>query len=185
MERGSGGGGSVNGKTRKMLATNDLPLPNKRARVDSPLPSLLDFHPNPNIVLPPPSAPTQPAATTTSGGPAGSNVGGGLGGTQAPTTSTKATKQGGTGQGNSGGSSRSNASTGNTIPGPRPRRGVGHGRSDPVRKLPKFPMHTDGSPSLPMQLGILLLIKLGRVESTRVRYHTAKYIFPIGYTVQR
>lgn len=46
-------------------------------------------------------------------------------------------------------------------------------------------MESDGTPILPMQLGILTLISVGTVEWSRPKFHTQKYIFPIGYTVRR
>jgi hypothetical protein len=54
-----------------------------------------------------------------------------------------------------------------------------------VRRVPKIARHPDGSPVLPMQVGILTLLNMGRVVYDRDAFHNERYIWPVGYTVQR
>jgi hypothetical protein len=43
----------------------------------------------------------------------------------------------------------------------------------------------NGNAILPQQIASMNVISLGKVETERPLFHTARYIFPIGYHVER
>ncbi|KAG1049244.1 hypothetical protein G6F43_008417 [Rhizopus delemar] len=49
----------------------------------------------------------------------------------------------------------------------------------------RIPRMTDGTVQLPIQLGALKILELGRIEHERSQFHNERYIFPIGYTAER
>lgn len=63
----------------------------------------------------------------------------------------------------------------------------------PAPKRPRFTRRKrmsvqrdeNGNVVLPQQVASMNVISLGKVDSTRPSYHTARYIFPIGYHVER
>ncbi|RKP22717.1 F/Y-rich N-terminus-domain-containing protein [Syncephalis pseudoplumigaleata] len=54
-----------------------------------------------------------------------------------------------------------------------------------TRKVQPIPRDADGRPILPVQVGILTVINLGTVVHDREAFHNERYIWPVGYTVQR
>ncbi|KAI9593092.1 F/Y-rich N-terminus-domain-containing protein [Syncephalis fuscata] len=67
--------------------------------------------------------------------------------------------------------------------GSRPRRNrriITH-----TRKVQPIPRDENGRAILPVQVGILTIISLGKVEYDREAFHNERYIWPVGYTVQR
>jgi len=50
--------------------------------------------------------------------------------------------------------------------------------------IPHIPRHSDGTPALPLQIGIMTLHQLGQVDS-RDKFHTERYLFTPGYEAVR
>jgi hypothetical protein len=48
-----------------------------------------------------------------------------------------------------------------------------------------IPRDDDGKVVLPFQIASLNVIALGEIESGRSAFHNERYIWPIGYTVER
>jgi len=48
-------------------------------------------------------------------------------------------------------------------------------------QLKMLPVDSDGLVSFPIQLGSLLVISLGAIDSSRPAFHTSKFLYPIGY----
>ncbi|KAI8340835.1 F/Y rich C-terminus-domain-containing protein [Chlamydoabsidia padenii] len=48
-----------------------------------------------------------------------------------------------------------------------------------------IPRDEQGMVILPLELGPLTLISMGRIESEKPAYHCARHIYPVGYTVER
>ncbi|KAI8876022.1 hypothetical protein K501DRAFT_262892 [Backusella circina FSU 941] len=57
-------------------------------------------------------------------------------------------------------------------------------RSARRRRVP-IPRDQDGKVILPFQIASLNVITLGKIESDRAAFHNERYIWPIGYTVER
>ncbi|KAJ1952955.1 hypothetical protein EC988_003273, partial [Linderina pennispora] len=71
---------------------------------------------------------------------------------------------------------------------PRPggkRRKRHHDISSKVRSVQPVPRDKDGNYELPVQVGILTVLSLGTIVWDRETYHNERYIWPVGYTVQR
>ncbi|KAL8277922.1 hypothetical protein RQP46_009741 [Phenoliferia psychrophenolica] len=64
------------------------------------------------------------------------------------------------------------------------RRLTGHGITTGTFQIPFVPRHPDGTPVLPLTLGVMILRKLGVITS-RPNYATERYIFPIGFECTR
>ena len=54
-----------------------------------------------------------------------------------------------------------------------------------TRKIQPVPMDEQGNVILPLQIGILTLHSLGKVDFERDLFHNERYIYPIGYTISR
>ncbi|KAJ1730008.1 hypothetical protein LPJ61_003243 [Coemansia biformis] len=54
-----------------------------------------------------------------------------------------------------------------------------------VRTVQPVPRGSDGSYEMPVQVGVLMVLSLGRVIWDRSAFHNERYIWPVGYTVQR
>lgn len=48
-----------------------------------------------------------------------------------------------------------------------------------------IPRDDEGKVVLPLELGPLTLVSLGRIEYDNSSYHCARHIYPVGYTVER
>ena len=57
--------------------------------------------------------------------------------------------------------------------------------SSRVRSVQPVPRDDDGNYILPIQVGILTVLNLGHVVWDRDSFHNERYIWPVGYTVQR
>ncbi|KAJ1914947.1 hypothetical protein H4219_004560 [Mycoemilia scoparia] len=57
--------------------------------------------------------------------------------------------------------------------------------SSRVRSVQPVPRDKDGNYILPIQVGILTVLDLGHVVWDRDTFHNERYIWPVGYTVQR
>ena len=53
------------------------------------------------------------------------------------------------------------------------------------RKRVAIPRDADGCVVLPFQVASLNILSVGEVDTERALYHNERYIFPIGYTVER
>ncbi|KAJ1664725.1 hypothetical protein EV178_003882 [Coemansia sp. RSA 1646] len=82
-----------------------------------------------------------------------------------------------------------NASVGSSVdtevrpPGKRRKRH--HDIASKIRSVQPVPRDRDGNYEMPVQVGILTVLRLGRVVWDRDAYHNERYIWPVGYTVQR
>ncbi|CAO3702962.1 unnamed protein product [Rhizopus stolonifer] len=54
-----------------------------------------------------------------------------------------------------------------------------------TRRVQPIDRDEEGQPKLPQQIGVLTVLKLGRIVTDRATFHNERYIFPIGYTVSR
>ncbi|KAK9763278.1 hypothetical protein K7432_010189 [Basidiobolus ranarum] len=54
-----------------------------------------------------------------------------------------------------------------------------------ARRVQDLPRNADGHYTLPVQVGVLTVIDLGTIECERSTFHNERYIWPVGYTVQR
>jgi hypothetical protein len=48
-----------------------------------------------------------------------------------------------------------------------------------------IPRDDDGKVVLPLELGPLTLVSLGKIEYDNPSFHCARHIYPVGYTVER
>ncbi|KAJ2159310.1 hypothetical protein GGF46_003102 [Coemansia sp. RSA 552] len=69
------------------------------------------------------------------------------------------------------------------IPGKRRKRH--HDIASKVRSVQPVPRDRDGNYEMPVQVGVLMVLRLGRVVWDRDVFHNERYIWPVGYTVQR
>ncbi|KAJ1860966.1 hypothetical protein LPJ78_005605 [Coemansia sp. RSA 989] len=69
------------------------------------------------------------------------------------------------------------------VPGKRRKRH--HDIASKVRSVQPVPRDKDGNYETPVQVGILVVLNLGRVIWDRDTFHNERYIWPVGYTVQR
>ncbi|KAJ1902866.1 hypothetical protein LPJ81_003368 [Coemansia sp. IMI 209127] len=78
-----------------------------------------------------------------------------------------------------------NASVGaeGRLPGKRRKRH--HDIASKIRSVQPVPRDMDGNYEMPVQVGILTVLRLGQVVWDRDAYHNERYIWPVGYTVQR
>ncbi|KAI9481121.1 MAG: F/Y-rich N-terminus-domain-containing protein [Benjaminiella poitrasii] len=53
------------------------------------------------------------------------------------------------------------------------------------RRRPTIPRDENGKVQLPFQIASLNVISLGKIDHERPGFHNERYIFPIGYTVER
>lgn len=53
------------------------------------------------------------------------------------------------------------------------------------RKRITLPRDENGAVQFPVQIASLNVISLGKIEYERPAFHNERYIFPIGYTVER
>lgn len=74
----------------------------------------------------------------------------------------------------------SNDYTAGVSPTPKPRRVTGS-RRKPV----EVARDEDGKVILPVQIASLKVIELGTVVHDRPGFHSERYIWPVGYTVER
>ncbi|KAJ2748104.1 hypothetical protein GGI19_006256, partial [Coemansia pectinata] len=65
------------------------------------------------------------------------------------------------------------------------RRKRHHDIASKVRSVQPVPRGEDGKYEMPVQVGVLTVLSLGTVVWDREAYHNERYIWPIGYTVQR
>lgn len=54
-----------------------------------------------------------------------------------------------------------------------------------IRRVQPVPRGIDGQPILPVQIGILTVLSLGEIVYDRKTFHNERYLWPVGYTVQR
>ncbi|KAJ2779174.1 hypothetical protein H4R18_004153 [Coemansia javaensis] len=69
------------------------------------------------------------------------------------------------------------------LPGKRRRRH--YNIATKVRSVQPVPRDRSGNYEMPVQVGVLMVIRLGRVVWDRDAFHNERYIWPVGYTVQR
>ncbi|KAJ2594246.1 hypothetical protein H4R99_005881 [Coemansia sp. RSA 1722] len=81
---------------------------------------------------------------------------------------------------NSGGSE-----TGFSQQQPVKRRKRHHDIGSKVRSVQPVPRDKDGNYEMPVQVGILTVLNLGKIVWDQDSYHNERYIWPVGYTVQR
>ncbi|KAJ2769017.1 hypothetical protein GGI18_005478 [Coemansia linderi] len=65
------------------------------------------------------------------------------------------------------------------------RRKRHHDIASKVRSVQPVPRDVDGKYEMPIQVGVLTVLSLGTVVWDREAYHNERYIWPVGYTVQR
>jgi hypothetical protein len=53
------------------------------------------------------------------------------------------------------------------------------------RKRVSIPRDADGNIVLPFQIASLNIVSLGKIDYERPHFHNERYIFPIGYTIER
>ncbi|KAJ2654163.1 hypothetical protein IWW48_006278, partial [Coemansia sp. RSA 1200] len=68
---------------------------------------------------------------------------------------------------------------------PKKRRKRHHDIASKVRSVQPVPKDKSGNYEVPVQVGILTVLCLGQVVSNHDAYHNERYIWPVGYTVQR
>jgi hypothetical protein len=66
----------------------------------------------------------------------------------------------------------------------KPKRLKAHTVTSKNFSIPMVPRDKSGKPMLPLNVGIMTVIKLGDV-CMREHFHTERYIFPVGYEVSR
>ncbi|KIJ53462.1 hypothetical protein M422DRAFT_154695, partial [Sphaerobolus stellatus SS14] len=66
----------------------------------------------------------------------------------------------------------------------KPKRLKAHTVQSRSYSIPTVPRNPDGSPQLPLNVGIMTVKNLGRVCVDK-HFHTERYIFPVGYEVTR
>ncbi|KAJ2157592.1 hypothetical protein GGH15_005345 [Coemansia sp. RSA 562] len=69
------------------------------------------------------------------------------------------------------------------VPGKRRKRH--HDIASKIRSVQPVPRDKHGNYEMPVQVGILVVLNLGRVVWNRDAFHNERYIWPVGYTVQR
>ncbi|KAJ1854462.1 hypothetical protein GGH12_004251 [Coemansia sp. RSA 1822] len=69
------------------------------------------------------------------------------------------------------------------VPGKRRKRH--HDIASKIRSVQPVPRDIHGNYEMPVQVGILVVLNLGRVVWDRDTFHNERYIWPVGYTVQR
>ncbi|KAI8084402.1 F/Y rich C-terminus-domain-containing protein [Gilbertella persicaria] len=67
---------------------------------------------------------------------------------------------------------------------PPKRSKINHTNTKPRRVQP-IQKDEHGHPTLPQQIGVLTVLSLGNIITDRDTFHNERYIFPVGYTVQR
>ncbi|KAL7308540.1 hypothetical protein PS15m_011731 [Mucor circinelloides] len=72
-----------------------------------------------------------------------------------------------------------------TVPSAPPKRSRINKSNLKVRRVQPIKRDQYGNPILPQQIGVLTVTNLGRIVSDRDAFHNERYIFPVGYTVQR
>ncbi|KAJ2809708.1 hypothetical protein H4S07_003101 [Coemansia furcata] len=65
------------------------------------------------------------------------------------------------------------------------RRKRHHDIASKIRSVQPVPRDEDGKYEMPIQVGVLTVLSLGTVIWDRETYHNERYIWPVGYTVQR
>ncbi|KAJ2734980.1 hypothetical protein IW152_001962 [Coemansia sp. BCRC 34962] len=65
------------------------------------------------------------------------------------------------------------------------RRKRHHDIASKIRSVQPVPRDEDGKYEMPIQVGVLTVLSLGTVVWDREAYHNERYIWPVGYTVQR
>ncbi|KAF9013131.1 F/Y rich C-terminus-domain-containing protein [Cyathus striatus] len=66
----------------------------------------------------------------------------------------------------------------------KPKRLKAHTVTSKSYSIPMVPRDKQGKPMLPLNVGIMTVIRLGTV-CMREHFHTERYIFPVGYEVTR
>ncbi|GAA6029854.1 hypothetical protein JCM8097_001080 [Rhodosporidiobolus ruineniae] len=79
-----------------------------------------------------------------------------------------------------GGSRKSEGLTGQA----RPKKVRVHGVTSATHQIPPIARGEDGTPYLPVTVGVMIIRNLGAVDQ-RENYHTERYIFPVGYEATR
>ncbi|KAI9469701.1 MAG: F/Y-rich N-terminus-domain-containing protein [Benjaminiella poitrasii] len=72
-----------------------------------------------------------------------------------------------------------------TTPSTPPKRSKMGRISLKTRRVQPIERDIDGKPKLPQQIGVLTVLKLGKIITDRPAFHNERYIFPVGYTVSR
>ncbi|KAJ1798428.1 hypothetical protein LPJ75_006857, partial [Coemansia sp. RSA 2598] len=68
---------------------------------------------------------------------------------------------------------------------PVKRRKRHHDIGSKIRSVQPVPRDKDGNYEMPVQVGILTVLNLGKIVWDLDSYHNERYIWPVGYTVQR
>lgn len=71
------------------------------------------------------------------------------------------------------------------VVGPGKRRKRHHDIASKIRSVQPVPCDMNGNYVMPVQVGILTVLCLGKVMWDHNAYHNERYIWPVGYTVQR
>ncbi|GAN05940.1 conserved hypothetical protein [Mucor ambiguus] len=72
-----------------------------------------------------------------------------------------------------------------TVPSAPPKRSRINRNKFKTRRVQPIQRDQRGSPILPLQIGVLTVTNLGKIVTDRDAFHNERYIFPVGYTVQR
>ncbi|CEP09409.1 hypothetical protein [Parasitella parasitica] len=72
-----------------------------------------------------------------------------------------------------------------TVPSAPPKRSRINKHNMKTRRVQPIRRDEQGNPVLPQKIGVLTVTNLGRIVTDREAFHTERYIFPVGYTVQR
>ncbi|KAK4520830.1 Cytochrome c oxidase subunit 4 [Mucor velutinosus] len=72
-----------------------------------------------------------------------------------------------------------------TVPSVPPKRSRINRSKAKTRRVQPVQRDQHGNPILPLQIGVLTVTHLGRIVTDHEAFHNERYIFPVGYTVQR
>ena len=72
-----------------------------------------------------------------------------------------------------------------TVPSAPPKRSRINRVNVKTRRVQPIQRDQHGNPILPQQIGVLTVTNLGKIITDREAFHNERYIFPVGYTVQR
>ncbi|KAI8871048.1 hypothetical protein GQ42DRAFT_162310 [Ramicandelaber brevisporus] len=82
--------------------------------------------------------------------------------------------------------------TTNTLPdlaaaGPPPAKRIKRSRGSQrgTRSVQPVKRNPDGTPVMPIKIGVMQVVSLGTIVFDRPDYHTERYIYPVGYSIQR
>ncbi|KAL9552949.1 hypothetical protein MBANPS3_003532 [Mucor bainieri] len=71
------------------------------------------------------------------------------------------------------------------VPSAPPKRSRINKSKVKTRRVQPIQRDQHGNPVLPLQIGVLTVTHLGQIVTDREEFHNERYIFPVGYTVQR